>query len=354
MKEIKKEEINNNAIFDRNMRDKCVRHYEVLKKVKELLLIPGTEFATITDIADFYEVGTEPIQKLYQRNKLEIDMDGIRLISAKELIGHQCPISQSFSKNQYKTIVTYDNGRIVEIPNRGIKVFPKRAILRMGMMLQKSKVASEVRTQLLNIEEKVESEVKTHDIKEEQKLMLEVGMAYASGDTNAVMIATTKMMEFKNRHIAKLENDNKVLAGEILLWSDRKKLNAGVRQLSAVTGISFGNMWNELYKNLQYKYGICVKQRGGTPYLQWIENTSGRVLLKHSVQCVKHTNNCPQKCSNKLLRKLLWRANDAWNILHIWPVVVKGYWLILGIADKKQVYLFYVSQVKRSSSKENC
>lgn len=33
---------NDNIINDRAVRDRCVGHYEVLEKVKELLLIPNT------------------------------------------------------------------------------------------------------------------------------------------------------------------------------------------------------------------------------------------------------------------------------------------------------------------------
>lgn len=153
-------------------------------------------------------------------------------------------------------------------------------MLRIRMLLQQSKVAQRVRTALLDIEEKTDNETKTQDITEEQKLALELGMSIASGNVEAITIASGKMMAFKNRHIAKLKNDNKALAGEILSWSDRKKLNAGVRQLAAVTGIPFGNLWNELYKNLQYKYGICVKQRGGTPYIQWIEEEEWECVIK--------------------------------------------------------------------------
>lgn len=148
------------------------------------------------------------------------------------------------------------------------------------MLLQQSEIAREVRNQLLNIEEKTSTETKMEDIEEEQKLMLSVGMAVASGDANAVAIASANLVAFKNRHIEKLQNDNKALAGEILSWSDRKKLNAGVRQLSAVTGIPFGNMWNELYKNLQYKYGICLKQRGGKPYIQWVDESEWENVIK--------------------------------------------------------------------------
>ena len=152
--------------------------------------------------------------------------------------------------------------------------------VRIGMILQQSSVARKVRDQLLNIEEKSSDEVKVQDINEEQRLMLNVGMAYASGNIEAVMKATTEYNAFQNRHIQKLENDNKALAEGILEWKDRNKLNAGIRKLAAVTGIHFSKMWNELYKNLQYKYGICVKQRGGTPYIQWIDESEWADVMK--------------------------------------------------------------------------
>ena len=75
------------------------------------------------------------------------------------------------------------------------------------MLLRDSEVAKVVRTQLLNIEEKASDETKTQDIDEEQSLMLSVGMAVASGDATAVAVASAKLVEFKNRHIQKLEND---------------------------------------------------------------------------------------------------------------------------------------------------
>ena len=154
------------------------------------------------------------------------------------------------------------------------------------MLLQQSSVAREVRTQLLNIEEKTSDAIKTEDINEEQRLMLNVGMAYASGNIEAVMKATTEYNAFQNRHINQLKQDNRALAVGILEWKDRRKLNAGVRKLASVTGNAFGQIWGELYKNLQYKYGICLKQRGGQPYLQWIkEDEWGKVKKTFCAMC---------------------------------------------------------------------
>lgn len=268
-----------NIISDRSIRDKCVGRYEVLEKVKKLLLLPGTDLMSIDQVADFYEVSSQGIKNLYSQNKEEIDGDGTKMLPRDFYNGSN---EKSISVDIKQTSVTYtfEDGQIVTINNRGLKAFSKRAVLRIGMMLQQSWVARDVREQLLNIEEKTSDETKIQDIDEEQSLMLSVGMAVASGDATAVAVASAKLVEFKNRHIQKLENDNKALAEGILEWKDRNKLNAGIRKLAAVTGIHFSKTWNELYKNLQYKYGISVKQRGGTPYIQWIDESEWNDVMK--------------------------------------------------------------------------
>lgn len=266
-----------NIISDRSVRDNCVSHYEVLERVKKVLLIPDTEWATQKQVAEYYEVGEKAIETICTRHKDELETDGVSLKSYKEFLNIQ---NEELETVVGKTIFLLANGESLTVPNRGLKVFPRRAILRVGMLLRDSAIAKEVRTQLLNIEEKTSDEVKTHDINEEQSLMLAVGMAVASGDANAVAVATTNLIAFKNRHIEKLKNDNKALADGILEWKDRDRLNAGIRKLSAVTGIHFSKMWNELYKNLQYKYGICLKQRGGIPYVQWIKESEWDKVIK--------------------------------------------------------------------------
>lgn len=264
-------------IVDEALRNEMVGHYEVLEKVKDLLLIPEFESMTLKQVAEYYEVEPHAIEMICSRNSDELESDGVCRKKVKDFLNSQHVRAE---KSSYTTTFLYDNGMIVSMSNGGLKIFPRRAILRIGMLLRDSKIAKEVRTQLLNIEEKVEPEVKTKDIDEEQKLALALGLAMASGNVETIAIATGKMMAFKNRHIAKLETDNKALAGEILSWSDRNKLNAGIRQLAAATGIQFGKLWNELYKNLQYKYKIRVKQRGDKPYIQWIEEEEWKSVIK--------------------------------------------------------------------------
>lgn len=268
-----------NIINDREIRDRCVGHYEVLEKVKKLLLLPGTELMSINQVADYYEVSVDHIKSLYGANRDEINSDGTEMLP-RDYYNGSVLNPTSVDRKQTSVTYTFEDGQSVTINNRGLKAFSKRAVLRIGMLLQQSSVAREVRTQLLNIESKTPDNIKTEDINEEQRLMLNVGMAYASGNIEAVMKATTEYNAFQNRHINQLKQDNRALAVGILEWKDRRKLNAGVRKLASVTGNGFGQIWGELYKNLQYKYGICLKQRGGQPYLQWIKEDEWDKVMK--------------------------------------------------------------------------
>ena len=275
-------------IDDRHLRDKNVSRFDVLEQVKDLLLISGTDYAVLSQVADYYEVGLEAIASLVKDNREELLEDGLinaTGVETKEILGK---FSKDFA-NQ-RGYFTCDG---IKFNHRNNLLFTRRSILRVGMLLRDSVIAKEVRTQLLNIEEKTSDDVTIHDITEEQSLMLAVGMAFASGDLNAFATASTNLVAFKNRHIEqlqadneKLENDNMALAGDILEWSDRKKMSAGIRRLKTFTTLTYADLWNELYRNLQYKYSISLKQRGKSPFIQHVKESEwDKVIKVFSAMC---------------------------------------------------------------------
>ena len=275
-------------IDDRHLRDKNVSRFDVLEKVKDLLLISGTDYAVLSQVADYYEVGLEAIASLVKDNREELLEDGLinaTGVETKEILGK---FSKDFA-NQ-RGYFTCDG---IKFNHRNNLLFTRRSILRVGMLLRDSVIAKEVRTQLLNIEEKTSDDDKIQDITEEQSLMLAVGMAFASGDLNAFATASTNLVAFKNRHIEQLqadneqlENDNMALAGDILEWSDRKKMSAGIRRLKTFTTLTYADLWNELYRNLQYKYGISLKQRGKSPFIQHVKESEwDKVIKVFSAMC---------------------------------------------------------------------
>ena len=105
----------------------------VLEKLGHLVLLKGGDFATVRQIADFYQVPTETIRTVTHRYNKELRSDGYKVISSKE-----------FEKFHDETF---------EIPNRGLAIYPRRAILRIGCLLRDSSIAKLVRSYLLNAEE---------------------------------------------------------------------------------------------------------------------------------------------------------------------------------------------------------
>ncbi|MFD1126647.1 ORF6C domain-containing protein [Paenibacillus provencensis] len=121
-------------IESKTLRESVIERIEVLDKVKKLIMLPDDINTTIELAADFYEVDAEIIKKTIQRNKEELLTDGLQVIKGKEL--RDLKSMSAIPKN-----------------TPSLTLIPRRALLRIGMLLQDSSVAIEVRTQLLDQEQ---------------------------------------------------------------------------------------------------------------------------------------------------------------------------------------------------------
>lgn len=125
-------------INNRELRDSLVENEAVFedKRVKALagFLLPKDFGATTEQVASYFEVGIETIQKVIQRNRTELEENGFKHFSKSEI----------------------QNGQAVQlasIPNRGINIFSRRAILNVAMLLRDSQVAKTIRSVLLDATE---------------------------------------------------------------------------------------------------------------------------------------------------------------------------------------------------------
>ncbi|HDR3902667.1 TPA: phage antirepressor KilAC domain-containing protein [Bacillus cereus] len=141
-------------------REKYIERVEVLSKVKGVLLLPRMEMATTKQVAQFYEVSHSTLKAVIQRNNDELEQDGMYLAKYREV--------KETIKTHYASLLEYG------VSKRGTYIFPKRAILRIGMLLQDSDIAKEVRTQLLNIEEHATNEQRTQEIDKDGLLLLDI------------------------------------------------------------------------------------------------------------------------------------------------------------------------------------
>ena len=255
-------------IESKETRDKMMERSEVLDKVKKLFLIPGMEMITLKQVADYFDVSPETIKSVYFRNQREIDSDGVRSVAYRDFSNVSfCNVRNEKGKSIYEL----DNGMTLEVPNRGTRCFSRRAVLRIAMLLRDSKIAQEIRTQLLNIFDKTSEETRVADIEDEQSLMGEFGKQLAYGNNEEALRVFCLIQQLHNKHIKqlteaneKLTEINKLLADGVNTWDNRQILNAMVR---AITHRRYGDNyqvgWNLFYKRLHYTAGIWLKGRDG-------------------------------------------------------------------------------------------
>ncbi|HDR3433535.1 hypothetical protein FNE58_07165 [Bacillus thuringiensis] len=194
-------------IESKAQRDELAGRIGVLEKVRKLLLLPNMEFATTRQVAEYYEVQPEVIRQIHVRHLQELKEDGHITMTGKSLAEKLvCEVNShtTVSKGNGHLLLKYD-GHETQLPYATVGLYPKRSILRIGMLLRDSEVAREVRTQLLNLEEKAEASTKIAEINKEEELTTEAVRAMMAGDVQGLAIANAKLVEYKNRHIKKVE-----------------------------------------------------------------------------------------------------------------------------------------------------
>lgn len=245
-------------IEKKNLRDEYIDKIEVLDKVKTLLLLPDVQLATTRQVAGFYDVEIEVIRQITTRNKDEILSDGYMVWKADDFNSDN--LSQlKITSQRGSFTVEFTDGSKENFSPRGVALYTRRAILRIGMLLRDSEVAKEVRTQLLNIEEKSTTEQKISSITEEQQLILNI--VYAN-DASERAIALNEYNTYKNRYINSLEQKVDALTDGILRWESRDGVNRMARLIACKKyNGNFAKAYNRIETQLLYKYDISINGR---------------------------------------------------------------------------------------------
>ena len=218
-------------VEDKELRERNVGKVEVLAKVGGLLMLPGDTWATTKQVANFYGVSDETVKTVVKRNYDELAEDGYRVWKAEDFRKVQDETSLNVTTSKGKLIVTFKDGTTLEFNARGVGLFTKRAILRVGMLLRDSEVAKEVRTRLLNIYDAsysltnvVEKEV--DGIKAElDALATQLGKAMLDGDYETYLALNTKANALKAKQLQELESkleeqqlgENGIYTGDMLI-----------------------------------------------------------------------------------------------------------------------------------------
>jgi hypothetical protein len=198
--------IEKELLENKESRETMIDRIDILDRVGTLLLLPSTQLATRLQVANFYKVQEGAIRQVENRNAEEMESDGFRLYSRKEI---ENLLNEQYVRLEKEPKVTriYDdnNNFCINVANRGMVLYTKRAILRIGMLLQESPVAHEVRNRLLDIIQDVEiqqpqiiNEV-INEIRTEQNIMQEMMQAMYEGDYTKESQLKTELLGFKTK-----------------------------------------------------------------------------------------------------------------------------------------------------------
>lgn len=245
------------------LRNQMIDRTEVLSKVKELFLLPGLGMMTTKQVADFYEVQTRIINQVMSRHRDEIMMDGVKKLTGLEALLQSEEAFGKLGISSYAT--TLPNGQQVTISSGNNFFYPPRAILRVGMLLQDSAIAKEVRTQLLNTFELTTAPQRTEAINQEDKLLLAIIHAR---DAAASATALADYKRFMERHVEALEAKVDDLESQLALiakgtvkWGNRPIANALVRGIAAAQHAPVAYTWGRVYRQMEFALGIKLSTR---------------------------------------------------------------------------------------------
>lgn len=176
--------------------------YDFLDKLKVVPYLTEDMVITLDQASTYYDVSIDAVRTIVKRNRYEFENDGMVILSGEDLknfISKVCEVQPDPHKISSKT--------------RSLTLITKRSLLRIGMLLTNSALATKIRNYLLNIEEKTEIDRKSWAIQRE------VGIIERKRMTSAI---SKYIPESKHKKFAYPNYTNMIY--KILFGSDAKTL----------------------------------------------------------------------------------------------------------------------------------
>ena len=198
---------------------------DLLKKYGEVV-----DYMTEPMVADFYKVDRECIRPYGTNHKDELSEYGYRTYKRNEVL---------------KVLPTL----LENVPNRGLRLYPIKSVIVIGMMLTESEVAKKLRKDIIDILFNDNREV---ELPRKAQLLLDI---YNGGQEG--IVASRELVELEKQPlIEKIEKDKpKVTFANRVLKSNDNVLVRQVAKMASDEGFVIGE--RKLYKKLREWGYIC-------------------------------------------------------------------------------------------------
>jgi len=243
-------------ISNKDLRLKKLSRIEVLDRVGGLVMLPIMDVASTKQLADYFAVELPTLKKCVERNSTELKSNGMEILKGVKLKEFKGELLKVAELNNIESASS-------------MRIFTKRAILNIAMLLRDSEVAQEIRKYLLDIEHDTSIKSpeiiinKLQELSDEKTLMLERVEAEMDGNWDKVCEINAKLFALKNKRIVELENTNiMITTNSLTIVESKAVINRIVRAIAMKEyGGMFGKTYGDLYSKVNYKLGINIKGR---------------------------------------------------------------------------------------------
>lgn len=204
--------------------ESSVNLVDLLKKYGEVV-----DYMTSDMVAQFYDVDTNTLQQVATRNSKELNNYGYRVYKKSEILNIQ-------------------HVHLENIPNRGLRLYPIKSVIVIGMMLTESEVAEHLRKDIIDIL----FNDRGIELTKKAQLLLDI---YNGGQEG--ILASRELVELEKKPLLeKIEKDEpKVTFANRVLKSNDNVLVRQVAKMASDEGFVIGE--RKLYKKLREWGYIC-------------------------------------------------------------------------------------------------
>ncbi|GFG72721.1 phage antirepressor KilAC domain-containing protein [Mycobacterium botniense] len=230
-------------------RDRLASRTDVLDKVGVLRTLPDDMHVTTDMVAAFYEVPAKTIQTVVLRNRDELDDDGLKVIGRAEF-------EETFNMKVTSSASSFT-------------LYPRRAVLRIGMLLRGSEVARKVRDYLINTEQAARDVDPRHVAAMLTRADLARMVLEAEAEREAMAAALESAAPAIAYHERYVSNDDAAL---VRVWGAQFGLTQGqafqtLLDHKLIYRVSIGRRWSKTHQRVVEEY----EYRPYARYVDWFD-----------------------------------------------------------------------------------
>ncbi|MFE2976437.1 hypothetical protein [Streptomyces sp. NPDC059258] len=192
----------------RALRGEQMGRADVLDKVKSLVMLPDGIHVRTEDVARYFEVSTGAVRRLTDRHQKELTENGLCVLRGADL--------RSFHSDMVSLWV---GDGVESYPQAAtqLRLYTRRTVLNIAMLLRDSDIASCVRTYLLDAEESLRTQYASLDHRVTRIESCLTGVGSALQELGPVLVRMSERLDSLDR---KVEMTHQVVVAMSLRLTD--------------------------------------------------------------------------------------------------------------------------------------